>query len=75
MKIKDTPAQTSLTKHERLNNLTGAYECTSEAAVSIAGKDLVLLDDVITTGATLREAKAALLPHKPKSIICVALAH
>jgi predicted amidophosphoribosyltransferase len=41
----------------------------------ISGKDIVILDDVTTTGATLHAAKAALLPHGAASITLIALAH
>ncbi len=75
IKIIHTKAQTSLPKKERLHNLQGAYTCSSKYHSRITGAHIVLLDDVTTTGTTLCEAKATLLPHKPLSITCVALAH
>ncbi|HIG96009.1 TPA: phosphoribosyltransferase, partial [Candidatus Woesearchaeota archaeon] len=42
---------------------------------AIRGKHILIVDDVTTTGATLRTAKATLLPYGPASVTCVALAH
>ncbi len=71
----DRPTQTSLTREERLKNVTGSFSIHTEKALVIAGKHILLVDDVVTTGATLRAAKAALLPHQPTSVTCLALAH
>jgi predicted amidophosphoribosyltransferase len=51
--------QAELTAAERGANLSGRFEVRTRAAGRPAG-DLVLVDDVITTGATLREAQRAL---------------
>jgi len=74
-KNKHTPPQTSLTKQGRAKNLKGVFSVSPEQGAYIKNKDIILLDDVTTTGATLHEAKAALLPHSPASIVCIALAH
>lgn len=70
---RHTPAQTTLTRSKRLTNLQDAFAVKKPSHID--GHHLILLDDVVTTGATLRAAKAALLPHHPASITCVALAH
>jgi ComF family protein len=44
-------AQSSLTATERLENLVGAFTCAQRA--EIAGKRILLVDDVVTTGATV----------------------
>lgn len=41
----------------------------------LEGKTLILIDDVITTGATITEAKRALKEWKPKRILAIAVAH
>lgn len=74
-KVRHTPAQTSLGKRERLLNIKNAYRVIPTTAQSLRDKHIILLDDVTTTGATLAEAKAALLLQYPASILCVALAH
>jgi ComF family protein len=74
-KRKHTVAQTSLTRTERLKNLHEAFFVPEACAAILQGQHIILLDDVTTTGTTLREAKATLLPHHPASILCIALAH
>jgi ComF family protein len=44
-------AQSQLRAAERLANLAGAFECATSA--DIEGKRVVLVDDVVTTGATV----------------------
>jgi ComF family protein len=48
--------QTGLSRHLRLTNMDGAFIATR----NLAGIDIVLLDDVMTTGATLWESARAL---------------
>lgn len=48
-----TRPQTELSPEERRRNVKGAFRVADPAAV--AGKKVVLLDDVFTTGATVRE--------------------
>lgn len=50
-RVRDNPAQASLDRAERLTNLHGAFEVTD--AGSIAGRHIGVIDDVMTTGATL----------------------
>ncbi len=70
---RHTRPQTELTREERLTNLSGAFLVTKSDAVS--GKTIVLVDDVTTTGATLKEAEKALLPYQPRAVILIAIAH
>ncbi len=52
---RETRSQTALTPDERLANVAGAF-----TGAACAGRHLVLVDDVFTTGATLASAGAAL---------------
>lgn len=73
-KTKDAKKQVSTkSRNERLENVRGVF--TAAHGETLEGKTVVLIDDVITTGATLREARAVLRPWKPKSIIAIAVAH
>lgn len=55
----DTPHQRGLNAQERRRNLRGAFMV--EKAGDVAGKRIVLIDDVITTGTTLRLAAQILV--------------
>jgi ComF family protein len=72
-RTRDTQPQVELGREERLNNMRDAFSVINPDTMT--NKDIIIIDDVVTTGATLREASAALLPHHPRSIILLALAH
>jgi predicted amidophosphoribosyltransferase len=48
-KIRNTEAQSGLGRTERLRNVAGAFV----ASVDLVGRHVLLVDDVMTTGATL----------------------
>lgn len=73
MRTKHTKPQTDLPREARLQNVQNAFAPRTPDVIT--GKRVILIDDVVTTGATLNAAKAALLPHSPASITCIALAH
>jgi ComF family protein len=63
--------QTSLSRTERMTNLKGCFEVRG----NVAGRNIILLDDVITTGTTMRELSSALAHAGARRILCIALAH
>jgi len=72
-KIRHTEPQTSFSKKsERLENLRGAFEANAPA---ILGRNIIIFDDVTTTGATLREIRKTLLSAGAKKVIAYTLAH
>jgi len=71
-KTKRTNYQNELTKSERLTNLKGAFRVRDNAGIE--GKSVLLIDDVMTTGATLNECGAALLSGGADSVTCFTLA-
>ncbi len=56
LKVRDTPPQAGLDREARLKNVRGAFNCGE----SLAGLRIAVVDDVMTTGATLSEAARAL---------------
>ena len=72
-KTKDNPAQSSLSsREERQKNVAGAYAAVNEE--KIRGARILLIDDILTTGATLREAARVLRAAGAQSVICATLA-
>lgn len=57
---RETATQTRLTPSERTSNVSGAFGADPRVASRIRGTHLVLVDDVITTAATLNAAASAL---------------
>lgn len=70
---RNTAPQTSLSRKDRLKNLENAFQVRSPE--NIYNRHVIILDDVATTGATLKAAKRALSLHSPASITLLALAH
>lgn len=72
-----TTPQTSLKRKERLTNLKNAFSCDTEKLASYTDCTVIIIDDVVTTGATLKAARAKLHLNLPPSttLICLAIAH
>lgn len=68
---RDTKPQSHLKDaKERKENVTNAF--VVREPLSVKGKDVVLLDDVVTTGATLSSARATLRKAGARNVMCVA---
>lgn len=52
-RVKATPSQVGLTEAERRSNTAGAFAVTPGAGARIEGMNVVIVDDVVTTGATV----------------------
>ncbi len=72
VKTKNTAPQTGLTRKRRINNLKGSFSVPDPAG--LAGKTILLVDDVMTTGATLDACAAELLQAGAKSVMGFTLA-
>ena len=66
-----TRPQNELSRDERLVNLSGAFEAKGETAKE---KNILLMDDVMTTGATLDECSKTLKKSGAKTVTCLTLA-
>jgi ComF family protein len=60
-RVKSTAPQVGLTRAQRAANLQGAFRVRKDMAIKVAGKNVVLIDDILTTGATANAATRALL--------------
>ena len=69
LRCRDTPSQARLTREARLQNLAGAFVVPSRATGQVRGRTVVLVDDVVTTGATLEAAAHALRSAGAASVI------
>ena len=57
LRLKDTPSQLTLRAEERRANVEGAFQAQRNV---VAGKGILVIDDVCTTGATLEACAMAL---------------
>jgi predicted amidophosphoribosyltransferase len=60
LRILHTPPQSTLARKERLNGLQLAFVVDPLRAIRLRGKSVVLVDDVMTTGASLHAAAGVL---------------
>jgi ComF family protein len=73
LKTGQTEDQVGKSKIEREKNLKGCFAVKNPELIK--NKNIILLDDIITTGATMKEARKTLLEAGAKRVICLAVAH
>ncbi|MFT7644725.1 MAG: ComF family protein [Candidatus Paceibacteria bacterium] len=73
----ETLPQSKLSKTARQKNLQNAFQFIPNDTDFLNYSQIVLIDDVLTTGATLHAARTAITPHLPPnlSLVCLAIAH
>jgi len=72
IKIKQTLSQTQLNKEQRKNNVAAAFLIKKPKMFS--GKTVFLIDDVVTTGATMNECAKILKQAKAKKVYGITVA-
>lgn len=60
-RVKATAQQVGLSQSERATNVQGAFSVPAEGKAEVAGRNLVLIDDVLTSGATVDACARSLL--------------
>jgi ComF family protein len=71
-KTKETPKQSrSESRQERMSNLLDSFS----ADPRVEGKYIVLIDDVVTTGSTLSEARKTLISANVRDVFAFTIAH
>lgn len=71
-RVRYTESQTKLHQSEREENIAGAFKVKQKK--KIEGKNLLLVDDVITTGSTIKECGKVLLDNGAKAIYACSVA-
>ena len=74
LRIRHTPPQRTLPRSERLANLQGAFAVDPLRAQDVRGRKLLLVDDVMTSGASLHTAARALLEAGAAGVSALVLA-
>jgi ComF family protein len=74
LRVKNTRQQVGLSEAERRDNMAGAFRVPPSKAAAISGKAVVIVDDVITTGATISAATRALRRAGARRVDVLALA-
>ncbi len=70
-RTRETQSQVRLTPSERVTNVSHAFETDVRARSVLEGAHVVLVDDVITTAATVNSAASALFDGGARIISCV----
>lgn len=69
-RIRDTRPQVELAREDRVSNVRGAFKADNR----VVGRHVIVIDDVVTTGSTLRECADACLQAGAASVIGLAVA-
>ena len=75
VRVKATPSMAGLSKSRREQNVRRAFQLASPAVkTELAGKNILLIDDVMTTGATLNSCTQTLLEAGAQSVSALVFA-
>lgn len=73
-RTRPTPTQTKLGRSARLKNMSGAFQGIVKAAPAVNGRDILLVDDIFTTGATSEACSSELkkIGARRVDVLCLA---
>ena len=72
-RIKNTRQQSKLSRKDRLLNLANSFKIRKNKIDTIDKKEIILIDDVVSTWTTLNEISKLLKKHWAKKIICLVI--
>jgi ComF family protein len=67
-RVRPTQQQIGLSRSERATNVQGAFKVSQDKAADVQGRHVVLIDDVLTSGATVDACARALLRAKAAQV-------
>jgi ComF family protein len=73
-RLRHTLSQAGMTRADRLHNLAHAFACNARHMAHLQAKRVVLVDDVLTTGSTLKACTQTLLAAGVTQVDCIVLA-
>lgn len=73
-RVKYTQTQTRLNREQRRENVSGAFKINKHYSDRIPGKNIILVDDVVTTGATILECARILKDENAGRIMVCSIA-
>ena len=74
-KTKNTASQTKLSREQRAGNTQGLFQLKAELAPDLYNKQVMVVNDVFTTGATLKAALAEVQKTSPAFLMAGTLAY
>ncbi len=74
VKTRETERQSSLEREKRLGNLKGAFSIKDGFISAVEGKNIVIVDDVYTTGSTINEIAKVLIKAGAKEVRAITIA-
>lgn len=71
---KSTPPQSRLNRQQRIENLTGAMVPVDRCQHKVAGRNILLVDDIFTTGSTCQACAEVLIENGARKVVVITLA-